>query len=300
MRAVWSFWSKPFNACKGRGWTEPRHHLQAWGLSLRLASQHYPETVLITDSPGKTLLVERLGLEFTHVSTDLDRLRDVDPGWWALGKLAAYTLQDRPFVHLDTDVFLWRALPPALTSAPVFSQCPEGHSLQNPWNSLRTIEQAFARHEQSLPVEWEWASSRCTTWFRQENCGILGANRTDFICHYAQEAMRMVLHPSHKALWAELPHKNDFNMMVEQFLLGASIDYHRVNPHSAFRGITIRHLFPTWTEAYDPDAAARVGFTHLLGDAKTHPEVTARLDRRVAMLDSAFHRHCERVAAFQF
>jgi hypothetical protein len=300
MRAVWSFWSKPSNACHGRGWASPKHHLQAWGLSLRLARQHFSETLLVTDSVGKGLLIDTLGLEFTHVSTELDRLRDADPGWWALGKLVAYSLQDHPFVHLDTDVFLWRALPAPLTSAPVFAQCPEGHSLQNPRNPLRTVEQAFQRHQQSLPVEWEWASSRCTTWFRQENCGILGANRTDFIRHYAHTAMRMVLHPSHTALWAELPHKHDFNMLVEQFLLGASLDYHRLNPQSAFRGITIRHLFPTWAEAYNPEAAARAGYTHLLGDAKAHPEVAARLDQRMAMLDPAFHRHCERVAAAHF
>ena len=300
MRAVWSFWSKPFNASKGRGWTEPKHHLQAWGLSVRLASQHYPETLLITDTPGKALLVDALGLEFSEVSTALDCLRHADPAWWALGKLVAYSLQDRPFVHLDTDVFLWRPLPAALTAAPVFVQCPEGHSLLTPWNPLRAIERAFERHKQILPVEWEWASSRCTTWFRQENCGILGANRTDFIRHYAQAAMHMVLHPNHRALWAELPHKHDFNMLVEQFLLAASLDYHRMDPNSAFRGITIRHLFPTWAEAYNPDASARVGFTHLIGDAKTHPEVTGRLDRRIATLDPAFHRHCERVANAQY
>jgi hypothetical protein len=42
MRAVWSFWSNPFFGFKGRIWREPHHHLLAWGLSLRLARQHYP------------------------------------------------------------------------------------------------------------------------------------------------------------------------------------------------------------------------------------------------------------------
>src|SRR5450432_369119 len=129
MRAVWSFWSKPFFASNGRVWREPIHHLLAWGLSHRLARQHYPETVLITDNAGKRLLVDQLGLELTHVSTELERLQSVDPGWWALGKLVAYGLQDQPFVHLDTDVFLWKPLPPRLVSAPVFSQCPEDHQL---------------------------------------------------------------------------------------------------------------------------------------------------------------------------
>lgn len=92
------------------------------GLSLLLARRHYPETALVTDSAGKALLVDTLGLSFTSVSTELDCLRDADPDLWALGKLVAYSIQDEPFIHLDTDVFLWRALPARLTSAPVLAQ----------------------------------------------------------------------------------------------------------------------------------------------------------------------------------
>jgi hypothetical protein len=297
MRAVWSFWSKPFFAFKGRIWREPQHHLLAWGLSLRLARQHYPETTLVTDSAGKALLIDALGLEFSQVSTELDRLRDVDPGWWALGKLVAYGLQNQPFVHLDTDVFLWRALPAALSAAPVFAQCPEQHSIQHEWCGPDQIESLFERHARSLPAEWEWASSRNSISFREENCGILGGTRVDFIRHYAQIAIRMVTNPGHAALWADLPEKSGFNMLIEQFLLAACIDYHRVHPQSAFRGITIRYLFPSWEAAFNPQLAAQAGYTHLLGDAKSDPEVTARLERRVASLDPAFHRHCYRVAA---
>jgi len=296
MRAVWSFWSKPFRAYKGRIWSEPRHHLYAWALSLRLAAQHYPETVLVTDTAGKALLVDGLGLEFAQVSTELDRLRDVDPGWWALGKLVAYSLQDRPFVHLDTDVFLWQALPAALAAAPVFAQCPERHALQHAWCRPQDVVRLFERHGLKVPVAWDWSCSRITTWFREESCGIVGGNRVDFIRDYAKLAMGMVLDPSHAAAWAELPDKEAYNMLVEQYFLGACVDYHRLHPESAFRGVTIRHLFPTWEDAYNPRSAARVGYTHLLGDAKSHPEVTERLERRIATMDPVLYRRCQRMA----
>ncbi len=245
MKAVWSFWSRPYQGQKGRTWREPRHHLLAWGLSLRLAREHYPETMLVTDTPGKALLVDRLGLEFREVSTELDRLRTVDPGWWALGKLVAYSLQDRPFVHLDTDVFLWRPLPAALRSAPVFAQCPERHPLGQGRCDPSQIEQLFQRHGLSLPAEWEWASSRDTSTFREESCGIMGGNRVDFLRYFAETSIRMVTDPAHAAAWSELPHKDGFNMLIEQFWLGACVDYHRYHPESPFRGITIRYLFPT-------------------------------------------------------
>ena len=62
----------------------------------------------------------------------------------------------------------------------------------------------------------------------------------------------------------------------------------------------MRHLFSSFEEAQNPRAAARAGYTHLLGDVKMHPEITARLERRIAMLDPTFHRHCQRVAATEF
>jgi len=296
MRAVWSFWSKPFWAHKGRIWREPRHHLLAWGLSLNLARRHFAETQLITDAPGKAMLIDRLGLEFDDVLTDLDGLRDADAGWWALGKLTAYSLQQRPFVHLDTDVFLWKALPPSLTTAPVLAQCPEVHSWDDPWGAPHQVETLFQRHRLSLPVEWEWASSVNSHTFREENCGIVGGNRVDFLRHYAQTAIRLIQDPAHHAAWAEVSEKGALNMILEQYLLAACLEYHRIDPCSSYRGVAVRYLFPSWSEAHNPHASARAGYTHLLGDAKSHPAVVARLEQRVAQMDPVFVRHCERVA----
>jgi hypothetical protein len=177
MRAVWSLWSKPFAAATSWGWHRPEHHLLAWGLSLRLARRHYPETTLVTDSAGKALLVDALGLSFASVSTELDRLRDADPNLWALGKLVAYSIQDEPFVHLDTDVFLWRALPTRLTSAPVLAQHRERWFERDPGGGdPQLIEDAFAHAGLKLPVEWEWARSRWGKTVFEANCGIAGGH----------------------------------------------------------------------------------------------------------------------------
>jgi hypothetical protein len=296
MRAVWSFWSKPFWAHKGRIWREHRHHLLAWWLSLKLARRHFAETQLVTDTPGKAMLVDRLGLEFDDVRTDLDGLRDADAGWWALGKLVAYRLQQGPFVHLDSDVFLWKALPPSLTAAPVLTQCPEIHTWDDPWCTPRQIESLFERHQLRLPVEWDWASSVDTHTFREENCGIMGGHRVDFIRHYAQTAIRLIQDPAHRGAWAEVTNIPVLTIILEQYVLSACLEYHRIDPRSPYRGVTVRHLFPSWPEAYNPDLSARVGFTHLLGEAKCHPVVTQRLELRAAQMDPVFARHCERVA----
>jgi hypothetical protein len=79
---------------------------------------------LVTDDAGARMLVDGLGLQFTRVSTELNALAKHDPDWWNLGKIHAYHLQMEPFVHIDSDVFLWKRLPPRLEHADVFAQNP--------------------------------------------------------------------------------------------------------------------------------------------------------------------------------
>jgi hypothetical protein len=292
MRAVWSFWSKPFYAQKGRAWLEPLHHWLAWGLSLRLARRHYPDTMLVTDSPGKALLLDSLGLSFTRVSTALDSIRAADAGWWSLGKLVAYSLQDQPFLHLDTDVFLWKPLPASMLNAPVFAQCPENYHSIDQWCGPRTIEELFARHRLGLPAEWEWSRSRWGRNFCEANCGIAGGMRADFLRHYAKLAIDLVLNPEYAPAWQEIRDKDGFNQIIEQFLLAACVEFHRSHPTSSYRGISIRYLFPSIEEAFDPDHAARAGFTHLLGDANRDAFVARRLEQRMQYEDAAYYQHC--------
>ena len=292
MRAVWSFWSKPFRGEKGLMWQSPLHHMLAWGLSVRLARRHFPETALVTDTPGKALLVDALGLPFTHVSTELNDLRSCDPGWWALGKLVAYRAQTHPFIHLDTDVFLWKPLPASLLSASVFAQCPEEHPPLLTWCGPEDVERAFHAHNVPLPPEWEWSRSRSLHSFREANCGIMGGNRLDFIRYYASLAIDFMLNPRHAPAWNTFGDLAGFNMVVEQFLLDACFGFHRSHPTSPFRGIHMRYLFPSHAEAFNHNEAARLGFTHLLGDAKRDSTVSLRLEQRTEQEDAAFYHHC--------
>ncbi len=292
MRAVWSFWSKPFRSGKGRSWPSPLHHMLAWGLSVRLARKHFSETALVTDTPGKALLVDSLGLSFTHVSTALDELRHCNPGWWSLGKIVAYRMQERPFVHLDTDVFLWKPLPASMLAASVFAQCPEEHPPLDEWWGPGNVERAFAEHGLTLPAEWEWARSRSVHSFREANCGIIGANRVDFVQYYASLAIDLMTSPEYAPAWNTFPDLSGYMMILEQFLLDACFEFHRSHPQSPFRGMYMRYLFPSFGDAYNREAAARAGFTHLLGDAKLDPHVASRLEKRCEQEDLSFYRHC--------
>jgi hypothetical protein len=279
MRAVWSFWSKPFKAHYHAVWRSPLDHLLSWVLSVHTARRHYPRTTLLTDDEGARLLADGLRLPFDEVSTGLNALDKHDPGWWALGKLHAYRAQTEPFVHIDNDVFLWQPLPEQITSAPVFAQNPEHFDCGIVYRP-DLLERALAEGGSVwLPAEWVWyrAGGRRQ---RGECCGVFGGNRLDFIRHYAGQAIRLVEHPDNRPGW-KLIDTFFQNVLCEQYLLAACVEYYRGRAASPFRGVGIRYLFDSVTEAFDSERAVQLGYTHLLSDAKRNREVVARLGLRV-------------------
>ena len=297
MRAVWSFWTKPWRERRGWSWPTERHHLLAWVLSVEVARRHYADTMLVTDDDGARLLVDALGLEFSRVSTALNSLRQHDPGLWMMGKLCAYRAQDVPFVHIDTDVFLWHRLPERLERAPVLAQNPEpftiGASHYRPDRLQRLIAAEAAGW---IPPEWEWSLSFGDPQ-RGECCGIAGGNHLEFIHYYADTAMQVVEDPRNRAAWSKVGDKGEFNTLIEQYHLAACVDYHRHRTDSPFRGVEIRYLFSSFTEAFDPNAAAGMGFTHVLASAKQSQAVTSRLEGRLAREYPAQYERCLRCAA---
>ncbi len=167
---------------------------------MRTASPHFSTTSLVTDDAGAELLVDRLKLPFGTVSTSLNRLRDADPGWWVLGKLHAYRAQQGPFLHVDSDVFLWRALDPSLASADIVAQNPEQAPVTDATFYKPTWFTNFVRDRGGwLPQEWEryvqggGGSALCA--------GILGGRRVDFLHGYAEQAIALLESRRNDGIW---------------------------------------------------------------------------------------------------
>ncbi len=112
---VQSYWSKPsFDSAYpqednrfGGGWIHERYNYMSWALSCLTLRKYYKNVILFTDDLGKELLIDRLELLYTDVRLDLNDLEKYDSRLWAVGKLYTYSLQDKPFIHVDGDVYIW-------------------------------------------------------------------------------------------------------------------------------------------------------------------------------------------------
>src|ERR1700753_287037 len=124
MRVVQSLWSAnqpdPFRF--KAGWFAPEYHLMAWALSCLQLRQFYDDVVLYTDSQGARVLIDQLQLPYTEVVCDLDKINSYHPELWAAGKIYTYRQQQAPFIHVDGDVFIWKAFDEALLNADLIAQ----------------------------------------------------------------------------------------------------------------------------------------------------------------------------------
>jgi hypothetical protein len=281
MRAVWSFWSKPFASQRRMVWGDgvigERRHKLAWVLSVMLARQHYPNTELVTDDAGARLLVDELGLPFSHVSTALNDLAQANPQWWSLGKLYAFGLQASPFVHLDNDVFLWKRLPKTLEQAEAFAQHPYSFSQDH---LKRVAARATHIANSWLPAELNWYANAETPTLGAA-AGIVGGCHIDFIRHYAHAALKLLAHVPNRAVWGQFPDTLLNLIMAEECLLAACAAFHSQRSGSPFNGVQLRFLFASHAAAFDRNEQVQAGYTHCCGDQKQQPILAARIEQRV-------------------
>ena len=291
MKAVWSFWTKPYSSSRQSIWVSEKHHLLAWVLSVETAKQHYPKTALVTDSQGATLLVDRLGLKFDRVLTELDALDNHNPQLWALGKVYTYRAQTEPFIHIDSDVFLWKPLPERMSSAPLLAQNPEYFVAGASYYQPEGLEVAIQAVNGWLPETWQWQRSHNSIQ-KAICCGIFGGNAIDFIRDYANLVIQFVEHPSNQLAWVLLHPDIEPNVLFEQYLLGCCIEYHRYQPNSPYKNIDIQYLFPSLDDAFVSDNAAKAGFTHLIAGAKQNQAIANRLENRVRRDYPEYYKRC--------
>jgi len=284
MCAVWSFWTLPHRLRTGWHWQTSRHHLLSWILSVETARRYFAETALYTDDDGAALLIDGLGLPFTQVSTALNELEHQDPDWWMLGKLHTYRMQPEPFVHLDSDVYLWKPLPERLLTAPVLAQHPEdGRWL--PWYDADFCESTIrSKGEGWIPIEWCWYRTMATIQ-QAACCGIMGGNDLSFLRRYASTVIGVLESPRNRSAFARTEDKKTYNPFFEQYLLCAC---------AAFHGVRIEYLFESSDVAFLQSRATEFGYTHLIAGAKSNPAIAGRLEQRIAR---DFPERYERCAA---
>ncbi|MEL6538847.1 MAG: DUF6734 family protein [Bacteroidota bacterium] len=211
-RAIQSYWSKPALANPMHyPWLGKTYAYRSWALSVLTLRNYFEEVVLITDTPGKHLLIDTLQLPYTQVRVELDELDELPAGLWAAGKIKAYATQEAPFVHVDNDIFLWDALPKSLLEAPFLVQSME-HEQDFP-DYRNTIDQ-LAEIEAWMPTSFDSIRNGSSP-ILAYNAGLWGGNDLGFIHTFCEAAFAFI--QNNRSRWNQM-NLGDFNSIYEQVL----------------------------------------------------------------------------------
>ena len=257
-----------------------------WKFSLALANKNYNNVYLICDRFYLKLLGK---LPFKKIFPILSIRKD-QAHIWSIGKIFAYDFiahQNRPFIHLDSDVFLWEKLPEKLVNKSVFVQNKEHLSYPNEKNRNLKFYPAYRvdylrdLNCKKIPKEWEDFINLPRSETFAYNVGIIGGHDLDFFKGYTKYVRDIINNKNYNTFWNvhdEKLRKYDFStcdfntilaVIYEQFALGVYAYMNKKTIYALLEG----------TDDYE--GAKRYKYTHLLA-LKDNREIVTNIKKRLS------------------
>jgi len=215
MKIVQTFWSKPllqgatqtfYQRGDTGGWLDRKNYYVSWALSCLQLCKFYDQVELVTDEVGKEILIDRLKLPYTNVVVTLDKLNHFHTDLWALGKIHSYGIQREPFIHVDSDIYIWDKF--GIEHGDLISQNFEKGYFYN------EILKNFSTHFSYFP---ECLASQINNehMVHSINAGIFGGSNWPFIQEYTRQAYHFVERNLVQLPMIEIA---KFNVLFEQIL----------------------------------------------------------------------------------
>lgn len=281
-KIVQSYWTEAYQNSPNRGWAFKETHYMSWALSCLQLKQSYDEVELVTDSEGAELLINKLHLPYTSCKTTLDKLSGKNPALWALGKIAAYEEQEKPFIHVDGDIYIWKPFPSRIENAGICAQNVEKnypYSI-NLLNEMRDKKFSFPFQPSS--------GDMC-----ESNMGVIGGHDLYFFKDYCSLVYRF-LDSNRNQLEGLSGGVSSVNTIMEQYLMyeyakrcGKEIEYLIPSlPHTEMYKLTLFSLLPR-----------DICFIHNIGSNKKR-EITS--DRLARLLYCAYPKRYSHIINLSF
>ena len=239
------------------GWTSPEYHLMGWALSCLQLKQYYKEVYLYANTSAARLLVDDLQLPYADVFCTHDKLVFPHKELWALSKIYTYRLQDKPFLHIDGDVFLFDSLPESLLNYDLIAQNPEV-STDNYTSIQKELMRYFTFFPPCVKTDFENPVP-----IQAVNAGILGGQNIAFINEYANLAFE---YADKNTQHLQSINADRFNVFLEQHLFYAMVKEKKLSVGFLFSDLVKADEYKYMDDFHD--IPFRRTYLHLLGHFK--------------------------------
>lgn len=190
--ALYSFWSKPYRIDKYKKIAEfnnKEDFILSWKTSVKLSKKFFKNVILITDNWAWENLFKELNLPFTDVQMFSDEI-NIDTKLWSISKAYAIKTMKTPFLHIDSDVYIWKKLKKEFLNADLLVQSEE---------NIKSRDQYLLYHS----TYWDYnnsfiKSNKYLDDFNPNerdiyafNCGVIGGNNVKFLHDYADNMIEI-------------------------------------------------------------------------------------------------------------
>lgn len=189
------------------GWLTTKYHLMSWGLSILSFKKYYSSIELVTDEYGSELLIDKLNLPYSSVSQSQETFTSIYKPLWVLRKLYSYSLQNEPFIHVDSDAYLFSPFKSELLNSPLIAQNKEYDHL----NYLTGFSEVL-RYCNNIPDYFKKDNNGRVS---AVNAGIIGGNNYSFFKTLNTECSLFVENNIDKFHQLNIDY---LNVIVEQFI----------------------------------------------------------------------------------
>lgn len=265
MKAVFSFYSQPYN-CDVRNhrsnWASIEYEFIVFAYAVSRAKLQFKSVELVTDEYGRDL-VKELGIEFDKVV-----LFSVNPGLklWAAGKMVAYSMQEEPFCHIDSDAFFNRNLPKSLIDSSVCIQSWDD-TMSNKWYT-ETFSNCIKNTKNQYPFD---LFHKCKDRRRLAGCmSLYWCKDVDLNKAYTTRFLDILETDYYKSLPDNFRVNSFYNVLFEQLMMSEEYFQMYGEKHS---------VLLAESELYAPKNS--IGFTHIWG-VKGKPDLLKPLITKIS------------------
>jgi hypothetical protein len=265
------------------GWPSAKFHVYSWALSAHCLALHYLGRTLVADAQAADLLMGQMQLPYTRVDLALDRFHNPFPLVWVLKKTLAYARQPGPFVHVDSDAYLFGPLPPVLAEAPLFAQNLE---FDHPYylEAGEWVSQQFA----DLPA---WAQPLADGHVWAVNAGLIGGADHRFFGEFHAHLLAWLA--NNEARLHQVPNWDYFNTYVEQATIVGLARAQKMD----FTGLLPKAIGYPYTYNLDQfwRVPGRCGYLHAM-NYKQNPAFCEQLAQRLRLASPELYERANQVA----
>lgn len=277
MRIVQTFWTAGRNPLEHSfGWLRPEYNLMSWTLSCLCLRKHYDEVALYTDEQGKRVLIDLLHLPYTEVNVVYDETLCL-PQHWAYAKVKTYSLQTKPFLHIDGDIFLFKPLTEVVVNVPLITQSKEIGT-----KYYRQIMDEILR-ESVLKLPQLIVDGLKEESIASYNMGVFGGNDISFIRAYCKEALALC--DTNKDRCSN----GNFNLLFEQIFFALKARLEKQPVRTIFSG-TFNDNGYTAKEFCQIDDYEHKNYFHFLGGHKREQCLIESLEEVLIFLYPNYYR----------